>query len=92
MIPVYTIDGFKAARFVVKSRVDYARIIASLMLGHLVFFFNNQEFERWILLLKSVSRGQAHNAPANDYDVVLHKKMMNNICHKITVFCLTKQF
>lgn len=56
--------------------MDYATVIARLVLGKAFFLFENNDLQAGILLFQAQGSSEAHYAAANDKDVVLHAALM----------------
>ena len=58
--------GFEATGLVVDAGVDDARVTAGLVLGELLFFFEQQDFDAGLRTRKGIRSREADNSAAND--------------------------
>ena len=67
---VYTQFGLERSGFVINTGMNYAAVVAALMLSYAIFFFQQQQAKSRKSLADFERDGEADNAAADDRDVV----------------------
>src|SRR5688572_29499853 len=82
-----TVFSLKATGLVIEARMDNTAIVACLMLGYTIFFFQHQYAGLVISADQLEAGGQAYNATSNNDDVVLQSRKIcgeaNNLIGKL---------